>query len=239
MTPLPVVRSSLEYLYDGSLVSSGATYWPDLSGNGHLGTITNGIYDATYGGSFMFTGKTFPSGPTNQFTIGGGVNVGYPNNIDFSLNFWFSMPTMLTGVSGTYQTFRQDAISSSPFILGVKNRRFNVILNSYYNLSPSSQQLFDASVGSLLPNTPVNCCATFKFSEKRLKIYVNNVLLFNGTSTVTPFAIASSTGDYQAPPDSAPISTGVRIYQISQYNKQLSDAEVTQNWDAVRGRFGL
>jgi hypothetical protein len=233
MTPLPVVRSSLEYLYDGSLVSSGATYWPDLSGNGHLGTITNGIYDATYGGSFMFTGKTFPSGPTNQFTIGGGYDIGTNNA---SWNFWFSMPTMAT--STTYQLFRQEAIAASPFILGVSNRMFNVILNSYY-VESGSVLILNAVAGSLLPNTPVNCCATWNYSEKRLKIYINGTLTANVVSTKSLVTLASTTDDYAAPPGAAPISTGVRIYQISQYSKQLSNAEVTQNWDAVRGRFGL
>jgi hypothetical protein len=207
----------------GVSVKYRGTVWTDLSGNGNVGTLVNGVgYNSSNGGSLSFDGindvVTIPNSaslnPTTGLTIASWV-IFDANSQDFifekgNVNTQFSLFSHSTDI--VFRTLHsEDALyhTQNPSKLSV-----GVINGQWHNI-----------VGSWNGTTKT--------------IYVDGVLR-NSVSksgnlvTTTPGASVGRFGG-----TSNGYWFGGSISSVSVYNKGLTAAEIQQNFEAMRGRYGI
>ena len=209
------------------------TTWSDLSGNGYTGTLTNGpTYSSSNGGGIVFDGS-------NDY-----VNVTYTGNTgnNFSVAVW-CYPTAVGGTGGSDIACKNYAVTS-PFIsygieyLSTSKFRFDVA-NSTIGLSTVTQ------TGTSAINNFYYTVLTFggDTSDKTIRGYVN----INGTMTLDASSTIANNPAYSAQNfniGSFGLSTTNNsftgtVYVTQLYNVTLTAAEIQQNFDAMRGRFGI
>jgi hypothetical protein len=188
------------------------TSWSDLSGRGNTGTLTNGpTYNSTNGGSIVFDGS-------NDYVALPSIDT----NSNFTLNFWTqrtSNANSLTLFSGTpdsgYLQIRNWASNISlvrSFVaeLGNFGSSTATTINLIYNITiTKSGTTFSAYVNGVFKNT-LTVDQTFTTTGQALGINSNNSEPYAGN-----------------------------IYQFSAYNRALSAAEIQQNFNALRSRYGI
>jgi hypothetical protein len=194
-----------------SYPGSGTT-WTDISGSGNNGTITNGSYSSANGGSIVFNG-------TNT----GVLYTKIINSGDFTCEAWVK----LTGGNDN-QVFGGSNNLSGPdncqLILNGTNGSVGLALgNSVVALSPST-----AGATSLNNWSQV----IWSRSGSTINVYINGVFKSSGTSS-TQLRIERLGNTNNA---------GWLVGNISNakvYNRALSATEVSQNYNALAGRYGL
>ena len=217
-----------------SYPSSGTT-WTDLSGNGNNGTLVNGVgYVGTNGGSLSFDGVNDYVEITNNNLYK------FSNTQAFSLNLWIRC-TATSGVP-VMLAFALTEGRGYYFSIDVNLLRTNAFFFDYWNgANDSSFRGIQGNNNSITMNTWVMLTATsLSNSVNDMKVYQNGVLTsYTNRGTATP-----STINY----DTLPMRIGARgngsyfkgnISQVSIYNRALSASEISQNFLAMRGRFGI
>jgi hypothetical protein len=192
------------------------TGWNDLSQNSFVGTMVNGItFSSSNLGSIVFDGTddyvTIPHNSAFNF------------NTSLSLSFWFK-----TSV-GTEKYLTTKSDDSFYVAIGtVSPGKLSTWLNG---TSPGGWKSSTASVDT---NQWVNGVVTYNGSS--VFIYINGSLdsSFGGSGGV-------STG-------TSPVGIGYRnsayffngsIANVMFYNINLSASQIAQNFNALRGRFGI
>ena len=227
--PPPVVLDGLQLYVDaGNILSypTTGTTWTDLSGNGNNGTLTNGpTYSSANGGAIVFDG-------TNDHVYKGTFAGSITTNL--SLSVWVLFSSLAQGayvmalgrdVGGTAGGLALFAILSGIpiFELGSGKGRVSSgitpTLNTWYNFAVTADGT----------NT---------------KFYVNSTLA--NTSAQSTGQVASSPGfcigsyiNSYIPPVSSGVYHNGKIANVKIYNRALSTTEVAQNFNALRGRFGI
>ena len=203
-----------------SYPGSGAS-WSDLSGNGNNGTLENDVgYTADNGGSLTFDGS-------DEYATGN-ITLGITN---VSINCWVNIST--TSKKGA---FLKVGGGTTGYAIGVGNDTMDSNGNEILGLFPTARWI----------DTNINYGTGWKYVTLVLNassvpsIYVNSILIgsYSGTNPVSPtsfYYIGRNIGDE---PQGARAFNG-NIAQVSIYNRALSTAEVTQNFNALRGRFGI
>ena len=202
-----------------SYPGSGTT-WFDLTSNNNDGTLINGpTFDPANGGSIVFDGLNDYVNLTN---ISIGTN-------PFTINIWFKINQNQTtnnalisvAASGTANNFQLSFINDTQLLffykgIGVENA-FNLVtsfaLNTWYNvcITKDSNNNIRSYVNASQTAT-VNYVANYNFSEIiRLGINRSETNYYNGNISL------------------------VQIY----VNNGLSDAQVLQNYNALKNRFKL
>jgi hypothetical protein len=202
-----------------SYPGSGTT-WTDLSGNGNDGTLTNGpTYSSDNGGSIVFDG-------TNDY-VPLVNNLGDPQQ--FTIEFW-AYPTELN--IDANNNYRRLFIPS-----GASSNGNNCILIeqggdiSFRVPGGTSNNMTGSGYSGVNQWGHVVC--TYDQSNK--KIYFNGSL----KSTV---AEASVTVDFGTSPSIVDVNSQIFKGNISNfriYSKALTASEISQNFNALRGRFGI
>lgn len=205
------------------------TTWTDLSGNGNTGTLVNGVgYNSGNLGSLVFDGvDDYVNIPTTT-----ALNLGIG---DWSIDVWFFLPSIyasnnlyasifetnqffigtlrsgLTGIPGFYTVGTNSMFTSSPF-------------GSYtyggfsYNCAGKWTNL------SIVKNGATTYC------------YLNGSLYASKSSNT--YTNQSNFGRYGLSLANAEGFNGnIPLSKI--YNRALTAAEVTQNFSALRGRYGI
>ena len=216
-----------------SYPGSGTT-WTDLSGtsNGTFGSSTQApTYNSANGGSIVFDGSDDK------------VTVAATGTYDFSasritIEVWFKSTGSIGSNRVQLVTTDQSGDTTS-WHLGAYNGIMS-LTNSYSGsgVDASSPRVATSEIAA---NTWTNIIATSAGAGEVGKLYLNGVIKTNGTSTTLGL-------NYDA---GRPIGIGlepttnrwafngniavVRIYK----NKTFTQAEVTQNFNALRGRYGL
>lgn len=219
----------------------------DLSGNGYHGELFNGVsYSSLNNGAIVFDG-------VDDRVSTGNIDLSATNKI--SVCFWCKIlaytetagtgkiifeisnnfNSSLFGCNVAYADASNGLFTGFPITLNLKG-------NNGYNLSGFSKTLvndlqwhywcciFDKSLGSadgvqetILYIDGVERSATMNIPAYR----INNTNNFGGV----PLHIGQRTGNV------APANVQISNFQI--YNKVLSSAEILQNYNATRGRFGI
>jgi hypothetical protein len=197
------------------------TTWFDLSGNANNGTLINGpTYSSANGGSIVFDGtndivSSFPSQ-----IIGSGSK---------TINAWFK--TNSTGRSGLAGT---RGAGPGGWVFTV-NRTASGNLSYFHTSGP----LIEINA-NITTNKWYNASVTYNLSSLTAVLYINGNQL---GSPVTSFVDALSTsfngviGNEQEASSSEFLNGN--IGQILIYNRALSAAEISQNFNALRGRFNI
>ena len=200
-----------------SYPGSGTT-WSDLAGSND-GPLTNGpTFDSDDGGSIDFDG-------TNDYAeISGTQNLNFPistNSTTFSIFLKFHSVGAWTGLFNKNRSSTWIGLwmsSSSKAVFGVNGYNLTgtttLATGNWYNI-----------VGVQLANTS-------------RKIYVNGTL--EATTTTSFGSTASTTENWmigQATSVNEYLNGNVACASI--YEKALTADEITQNYNALKGRFGL
>ena len=188
------------------------TTWTDLSGNGNNGTLVDALYSSANGGFFAFVTAN--------------------NYVNF---LTYSQPAYSTETSFTWDLWvYPKSITVGP-IMGDRGNdlqftKLMVIGFSYYNHISGT----DNKLGNQMPlNVWQHICIVKDGTN--FYYYRNSILIDSNTSSITkpsrPFWVGA---DPTAVEDS-----DTNIASVAVYSRALTDAEITQNFNALRGRFGL
>jgi hypothetical protein len=206
-----------------SYPGSGTT-WTDLSGNGNNGTLLNGVgYNSNNGGSLVFDG-------VNDY-----VSCGNPSSLNFGTgNFTLSFVTYTTayGFQGGSYVGKGNGTT-----IGFDFRDYSFFVHGTLGLI--AQGPFSATLNVWQIHTIVYDSS----SSPYVKFYRNGTYTGASTSNI-PANISSIT-------TSEPFRIGLSVAggpsryfngiipSVQAYNRALSESEVQQNFNALRGRFGI
>lgn len=216
--PCPVLNldagNSLSY-------TAGSSTWYDLSGYGHNGTLTGGVsYDNANSGSLVFdgvddwvSGVTHPAvGATpNVFTISGFI---YPDN---------QLSRFITPASNGNDQF----LSYDP-----TTRRLFVAIAEAAN---TNERSLYSPTGSVPLNTWTYWAVSI--SDKSFKMYINGILVLESNQSIS---IANwSNGWSIGQRGTSTFWYKGKMGRIMVHNQVLSTNDVKQNYDTLKGRYGL
>lgn len=202
--------------------SGSGTSWNDLSGNNNANLINGATYNVLNGGSIFFDGiddyVSFNSNPqvADQITIETWVKLEDPPGTAF--NGW------LFGREGSYRMLY--APNSFQWVCATEN-------NGWYTTGTS------ISAGSVTPHTNIyQVVGTYDGSNN--KIYVNGKLNNTGASisgNIRNSGTYNLMNDASSDPNIDLGKGNIFVHKI--YNRALTDTEIEQNFNALRGRFGI
>ncbi len=218
-TPAPShVTSNLVLYLDAGNASSYAgsgTTWTDLSGNSRNATLTNVTYSAANSGSLVFNGST-SIGVINDTVINR-----YTNN--FSVEVWY------TTSNNTPRLLRTGA-STSGF-------NFGSFTSTPTKFKVTKYGKVDLFVGSIPQNTAWHQAVLVYSSTGGVKVYVDGALNETNANTVNLNATAWTYLEIGRSEGTGSHNGNIGI--VRYYNAVLSDADVLQNFNANKARYGL
>lgn len=222
-----VVRNGLVLHLDAANVKSypgSGTVWTDLSSNGNNGTLTNGVgYSANNKGSLVFDG------------VDDRVLVTRTIQDNFTILCWFKT-TQSFQSSSTAQWYHGAGLVDAE-VAGVQND-FGISLQAgKIDFGVGNP---DVTIRSLLTyNDNVWHCAvgTRNKATGAINLYVDGNFIISGianTSSLTgPSNICIGSLQTNLNFFSGNIST------VQLYNRDLTAQEIRQNFEALRGRYGI
>lgn len=239
-----IVTSNLTLNLDAGNASSypgSGTTWTDLSGNGINGTLTNfsgSFYNSANGGSLLFDGN-------NDYVVGSCSQLQSGNN-PLSMECWFRWAGNGVNDADLFFCYGKDEVGGHRLPLTA--------------ISPANKVEFQfgSNTGVVLSSTTVQTNTWYQFictyDLSSTKMYINGSLEnttsyssanidFNGTNGQT-FGLGCLFSNFGA------VGTGEgatrrygtyngNISVVRFYKKALNAAEILQNFNALRGRFGL
>lgn len=240
------VRSGLVLHLDAAnpkSYSGSGTAWTDMSGNSNTGTLTNGpTYSSANAGSLVFDGiNNYVATPTS------GSILAFPDTT-FTISVWIK--TSMTG----YSTTPGILIASKDYTFSGAGWGFGL---GYPGYNGSTVYGFFASVkatGGYFVNYTSSTTAVNDGKWHNLvavittstTIQANNINILYLDGNLISVNTFSNGSLYLAPTLAVDIcrrSTGNyfagNLSQISIYNSALSATEVRQNFEALRGRYGI
>ena len=195
-----------------SYPGSGTT-WTDLSGRGNTGTLTNGpTYSSANGGFFTFNGS-------NQYATCSGTPL---NATSYTKSVWFKLTS--TSAANNLVSFG----SAGHFMY------FGSTTKLYCGHSDWADFFAFPSTTNFSTGIWYNACLTFNTTDG-MKLYINGSL----DATYTAIKTQAAGGGIEIGSFGAGNFLNGSIAQVSIYNRALSAAEVSQNYNSTRGRYGL
>jgi hypothetical protein len=197
--------------------------WYDVGSGGNNGSLINGpTFSSANGGSIVFDGvDDYVTLSSSQIAPGTGA---------FTWNFWakqaasannFSIVFSGTGSNSFYGVISMDSRAGNGLIYYANGFRIQD-----FNTSFGANWWFISFVGNGGSN-----------GARNLKLYRNAVQA--GSTYTYDYNFTSTTPNIGANHSSySELMTG-NISMVSYYNRELSSAEITQNYNAQKGRFGL
>ena len=221
---------------DSSSYSGSGTAWNDISGQGNHATLINGpSYFTNHEGYLRFDGNNdYATLPAIDLT---------GNEITFAI--WTKS---LSQSNVTSLIFLGDSSGASGGrILNVHSLPFS---NSYYYFdkgywdSNGVYQGYDRLDGNFMMNSDWNGWRHWVFtanaSTGSMKMYRDGILYHTELPATFSRPLSNANGDIRRIARSNLTHTYYgEISNLQIYKKELSASEVTQNFDAVKSRFGL
>lgn len=215
------VKTNLSYLWDAGLTSSypgSGTSWYEWKSNNTTGVFTNGpSYSTLGGGSVYFDGS-------NDYVAIPTISLG---SVPWSVSFWIK--TTDAGQKGLYSHWSGGPVYNG---FGINSGKMQYLYynNAGWQYSPDSTTAINTNNWVYITySTGATSTSTFTF-------YVNGV----AAGTFTPASNGVGSGNMG--------SFGVYwdwgyyngyIAHVSQHNVQLTTAQILQNFNSTRQRFGV
>jgi hypothetical protein len=203
------------YIVGTVSVDFATNIWTDLSGNSNTGTLTNGpTYSSANGGSVSFDGTDeYATVPSNSGWAFGGNG---------TVEQW----VYVAGNSGGNDRFwcvNNNSTSLDAYLNGAS-----------YNIG------FHGGVVLTTTTIPQNTWVHFVvvYTSGTIKVYFNTIEQ-GLTGTTTGYNITSNGTLYIGRYITAPYELNGRIASMKIYNRALTASEIQQNFNALRGRFGI
>ena len=232
-TTTTIVTNNLLFNADATAGVGGiiGTSWTDASGNGYTGTLVNTIaYDMTDGGALLFDGSGNPYATMPDS----------PHGYNFTIDAWINT----SALSGTILKKNTENDFWPAMSLAV----INGALHGYY-----SSETYGAGLrGSFTADNTIGLNTWYHVAYSKgaagftsIKMYINGasqpyqVNLYGGdinevANSTKPYHIGI---DFDTPNFVNRFRGKIAIVRV--YSKQLSDAEVLQNFNAGRENYGL
>jgi len=219
-----IVTDSLVLCLDAANTKSyggSGTTVTDLSGNGNNGTLVNGVgYDSGNGGSFSFDGTNDYIDLPSSFAFGTST---------FSIECWVKADT-LSGIDAIY--YSQSSNSSGFYGVG-HNSNGNGFFLTDYNGSTRVSTVFGS-------NAVVDTWYHLVFLKNASNQYVvYRNMVASTTNNISTLSLTSADPRIGFNPASAAEIWDGNISNFKIYNRALTAAEVAQNFNALRGRYGI
>jgi hypothetical protein len=212
---------------DKNSYSGSGTTWSDLSGNNNSGSLTNGpTFSSANGGNLLFNG-------TNQYATLATPSL-YTGN-QLSITLWCRLTNPTTPpASSIIEGFD----SSNNRVFNIHNPwNDNIVYWDCGNTTTTYDRINSATL-TTAQKTEWHCYGFTKNATTGvMNIYLDGSLLTTGTAktksltTCTNIRIGSS-------PSNVNFYAG-NVGNIQTYNRELSAAEVLQNYNAQKSRFNL
>jgi len=217
-----------------SYPGSGTT-WTDLSGLGNTGTLTNGpTYSSSNGGSIVFDGTddyiSIPSQFDSQSPLTGyGSFTGADTNA-FTLEIWIKT----SQISGTNAY-------TTPNLIGRDNGDVysNLTLNNgyVYFVHYDSAWLSNLKSTTMVANNVWHQVVYVNNKNETGTIYIDGISEVTGSSSISGKRNHFSPDYIGRGYSNSYFQGSISICKF--YDRALSAAEVSQNFQALRGRFGI
>lgn len=205
-----------------SYPGSGTT-WFDLSGNGNNGTLTNGpTFNSGNGGSFVFDG-------VNDYIDCGPVSSIGSSLTGLTVSVWINTSVKdikciaENGTGYTTNTFYMFQENASNFTFSVYGTNYDVVFSNYTYQTNTWYNL----VGIWSPNTRVDLYSNGVLSSGTKQGVVQSSLINGNTNLLLGsrnYGSFAFSGKY-----------GITKF----YNRALTTQEIQQNFNALRGRYGI
>ena len=203
-----------------SYPGSGTT-WTDLSGRGNTGTLQGAGYNSANGGSLTFDGTDdYVSSFPTQISTTGSRTVSC---------FFRTTTTVRNGLCG----IRNDSQGAVGFVFTV-NRTTPGNL-TYFHTGGSTLQV----AAGISTNTWYNASVTYDVTTATATLYLNGVQIGSPSTSFTAMTSSSFNGVIGDEDSTFTTPFNGNISQVSVYNRALSAAEVSQNFNALRSRFSI
>lgn len=201
--------------------SGSGTSWYDVSGNNNTGTLVNSpTYNSSNLGSIVFDGVDDNVNAGNGSTLNMGTG-------DFSVESYFKA----TG-SSTYRIILQ---KGNPGVGANRGYRLRIEADNTIQMTVTGDAEYVASTSAISYNTWYQVLGTKDSSG--LKIYLNGTLSGTGTS---PAGTTTSSDNFTiARQDQGNWPFSGNISMVKVYNRSLTATEVSQNFNAIRGRYSI
>ena len=214
-----------------SYPGSGTT-WTDLSGNDNDGTLTNSpTYNSNNGGSFAFDGTN------DHVSFASASELQFLNRLPYTLEVWM-YPTSNPGANTWTGIFNREDSS-----VGSRDG-YNIYLNG------SASNTFYLATERFCTGTATGVGYTYNDSDllniwhhvvatydgTTLRLYRNGVQINSGTSTGN---VTNTSKTLEIGRRGGGSYFNGRLNGQKVYNKALSVSEISQNFNALRGRFGI
>lgn len=195
------------------------TLWSDLSGNGNNGTLVNGVaFSGANGGVMSFDGVNDYVGLDKVITgIGSNTNTAWIN-------------TTKTGRQGIVGT----RLDTDGYIFAINRTKLGNVTYFHTGITGSILE-HSGNIGIEHWN---NITSTYDNDTKVMSIYVNGVLLGSRTSlefknsNIAPYIGRERFADTDF------YFKGL-LNDVAIYNRALTPAEITQNFEATRSKYGI
>jgi hypothetical protein len=219
---------SLDAANNKSYPRSGTT-WTDLSGNNNTGTLTNGpIFSNVNGGSISFDG-------TNDY-----VNIANSTSLQVADTFTVCAWIYATTLAARYAIFSTRVNNPAGC--------WQLEIGSTGDGSLSTNRIAFTGVGIWISETFDNVISTNRWFHICLTkvnnattggtFYINGASVTNRQTNAYTISNNSDSKRIATSNGTSELFTG-NISQTSLYNRALTDAEILQNYNATKSRFGL
>jgi hypothetical protein len=192
---------------------SGSSTWTDISEFQRNGTLTNGpTFNTQSGGNIVFDG------------VDDYVTFSTITNTVYTIEFWYKM----FGNDGTYGYFA----SSGNNGLAIGEGGAGVGFGQFYYWNGTASVLL-----ATIPSTTNwnHICALINTTTNNIQIFGNGNQL--STSTQTSMSTSVSNIGRFIFSNLNFLRGNLAVYRI--YNRVLTTTEITQNYNATKGRYGL
>ena len=223
-----IVTNGLVLHLDAANIRSypgSGTAWTDLSGQGNNGTLTNGpTFNANNGGYIVFDGTNDYINCGTDLAISGSWTI-----FGFVRSFVSSTPQIIIQRSGAVPGYPQNY-----GIYIINNNKFGC------QTSADSYKLAESST-TMATNTWYCVTGLYNSATKILSIYINGNFEASSTALVgdppTTGTQYTTLGAGDALTAANRLTGNIALGSI--YNRALSAAEIRQNFNAFRGRYGV
>ena len=213
------------YLDAGNDVSypGSGNKWFDLSNNGNTGTLVNGVgYSASNGGALSFDGSDDK------------VSLSRVVQDDFTLSCWFK----------TTQSYQSYATVAWYNVAGLVDSEVGGVTNDFGMSLQVGKVVFgvgnpDLSIQSILTyndNIFHNAVGTRNKTSGQINLHIDGVFVTSAVGNTNTLNAANNI--LVGCINNTQFFIG-NIAQVSIYNRALTATEIQQNYNALKGRFGL
>jgi hypothetical protein len=196
------------------------TTWTDLSGNSNTGTLTNGpTYSSANGGSLSFDGSS------QYVNISGSTTVS-----EATFSVWLRRNGNQSGYAGILHSRGGGGTSGFNFSSTTNN------LGYHWNDTAGSYQF---NSGLIPPDGAWSMCVVVVTSTAATFYLCQSSGITTATNTLAHASTTINALNLGRDSFGSPRYFNGNISQASIYNRALTVAEITQNYNSTRGRFGI